>query len=154
MADRLTVGRVSKPHGLSGEVLVLLTTDRRERVAPDTILYTGERQLRIESARPHQNGWLVCFEGIDNREAAEAIRGLELSAPPLVDDETLWVHELVGSVVVETNGTERGIVEAVEANPASDLLVLETGALVPLTFVVEHSAGRIVIDPPEGLFEL
>lgn len=154
MADRLTIGRVSKPHGLHGEVLVLLTTDRLERVAVGATLYDGDRMIRVESARPHLNGWLVNFEGVNSREAAEAIRNHELSAEPLVDEDALWVHELVGSVVVEMDGTNRGVVQAVEANPASDLLVLDSGALVPLTFVVEHVAGRVVIDPPEGLFDL
>jgi 16S rRNA processing protein RimM len=65
----------------------------------------------------------------------------------------LWVHELLGARVVEVDGTERGTVASVEANPASDLLVLDTGALVPLRFVVEHTKDRVVVDTPEGLFE-
>jgi GrpB-like predicted nucleotidyltransferase (UPF0157 family) len=63
------------------------------------------------------------------------------------------VHELVGSVVYDTLGRCYGPVESVEANPASDLLVLPGTHLVPLTFVVETSPGRVVIDPPAGLFE-
>jgi 16S rRNA processing protein RimM len=77
-----------------------------------------------------------------------------LAAEPLDDPDELWVHELVGATVVEVGGAERGRVESVLANPASDLLVLDSGALVPLTFVVERTEGRIVIDPPEGLFDL
>ena len=46
-----------------------------------------------------------------------------------------------------------GRVAAVEANPASDLLVLESGALVPMVFVVEAAAGRVVVDPPAGLLD-
>ena len=71
----------------------------------------------------------------------------------LKPDDVLWVHDLVGAHVVEADGTERGTVTAVEANPASDLLVLDTGGLVPLRFVVFHEAGRVVIDPPAGLFD-
>ena len=55
---------------------------------------------------------------------------------------------------VEVDGTERGVVTAVEANPASDLLVLDTGHLVPLRFVVARDDGRVTIDPPAGLFDL
>ncbi|MGC8466174.1 MAG: ribosome maturation factor RimM, partial [Acidimicrobiales bacterium] len=71
----------------------------------------------------------------------------------------LLVHRLIGLTVRERNGVVRGVVVAVEANPASDLLVLDTNALVPLTFVVEvteESDGTraIVIDAPEGLFDL
>ena len=55
--------------------------------------------------------------------------------------------------MVEVDGTAHGEVVAVEANPASDLLVLEDGSLVPLRFVVERELGRIVVDVPAGLFE-
>ena len=56
--------------------------------------------------------------------------------------------------VVEVDGTPRGVCVAVVENPAADLLELDSGALVPVVFVVEHDADRIVIDPPAGLFEL
>ena len=62
-------------------------------------------------------------------------------------------HELIGSEVVDQHGTERGTVTSVELNPASDLLVLEGGGLVPLTFVVDHTDGRITVDVPDGLFD-
>src|SRR5213079_2325628 len=65
---------------------------------------------------------------------------------------TLWVHELIGTVVYDVNGLFYGRVMEVEANPASDLLVLPQG-LVPLTFVVDQAAGRVTIDPPEGLID-
>ena len=55
--------------------------------------------------------------------------------------------------VCEADGTKRGRVQSVQANPASDLLVLESGALVPLTFLVEQSGDRLVVDVPDGLFD-
>jgi 16S rRNA processing protein RimM len=65
------------------------------------------------------------------------------------------VHELIGSPVVEPDGTDRGVVQAVQDNPASDLLVLDTGALVPLRFLEgRDEQGRLVVDVPDGLFEL
>jgi 16S rRNA processing protein RimM len=63
------------------------------------------------------------------------------------------VHDLVGSEVVEVDGTRHGAVVAVQANPASDLLVMEDGNLVPLRFVVGREDRRIVVDVPAGLFE-
>jgi 16S rRNA processing protein RimM len=63
------------------------------------------------------------------------------------------VHELIGSIVTDATGTERGTVVSVVANPASDLLELDTGALVPLRFLTEHTPGRVVVEAPEGLFE-
>ncbi|HSL58710.1 MAG TPA: ribosome maturation factor RimM [Acidimicrobiales bacterium] len=154
MTDRLEVGRISKPHGIRGEVVVALTTNRHERVAVGAHLWAGGRELVVVTSRPHQGHHLVLFDGVSGRDAAEALRGAVLTAEALDDPDELWVHELVGSQVVETDGTSRGRVEAVQANPAADLLVLDTGALVPLTFVVDRAPGRVVIDPPAGLFDL
>ena len=77
-----------------------------------------------------------------------------MSAPPLDDPAVLWVHELVGATVSEADGTPRGTVVAVLENPASDLLELDSGALVPLTFLVSQADGALVVDVPDGLFEL
>jgi 16S rRNA processing protein RimM len=150
----LEVGRVGRAHGIRGEVAVTLVTDRVERVEPGTTLWVGERCLEIEASRPHQGRFLVRFAGVADRSAAEALHGLVLSAEPLDDPAVLWVHQLVGSeVVAAADGARLGVVTAVEANPASDLLVLEGGGLVPLTFLVRSEPGRLVVDPPAGLLE-
>jgi 16S rRNA processing protein RimM len=159
-ARRLEVGRIGRAHGLRGEVSVMLHSDRPERTATGAVLHgtddTGAtRELIVATARRHQGRWLVGFEGIADRTAAEALRGLVLHADeiPGAPDE-LWVHELVGSTVVDRSGTELGRVTAVEANPAHDLLVLESGALVPMPFVVDRSPGQIVVELPDGLLDL
>lgn len=149
----LEVGRVVKPHGLRGEVVVDLTTNRVERVAPGTVLSTDRGELVIESSSAFQHRWIVQFSGVASREDAEALRGVVLRAEPMEDPDALWVHELIGASVVDMAGVELGVVEAVQANPASDLLVLEGGGLVPLTFLVSHEAGRVVVDPPAGLLD-
>ena len=149
----LEVGRVAKPHGLRGEVVVELFTNRSERMEPGTVLSAPGRSLTIERSSPHLGRWIVQFEGVLSREDADALRGTVLSAEPLDDPDELWVHELIGSKVVGVDGRSYGPVAAVEANPASDLLVLEGGGLVPLRFVVSSGDGRIVIDPPEGLLD-
>ena len=157
--DRLVVGRVGRAHGLRGEVAVRFTSNRPERTQPGAVLYIDDRELVIATSRPHQDRVLVRFEGIDDRTAAEALQGRELSAAPLgddvvLDDDELWVHEVVGAEVQDRSGAGVGRVVAVEANPAHDILVLDSGALVPMVFVVEQRAGVVVIDPPEGLFDL
>ena len=154
MTPRLEVGRIAKAHGLRGEVNVALITDRSERVAPGATLFDGETDLVVVASRPHQDRWIVAFEGVGSREAADALRGRVLWAEPIDDPDALWVHHLIGAKVVETDGTERGVVELVQSNPASDLLVLDTGALVPLAFITGRSAGIVTINPPEGLFDL
>lgn len=149
----LEVGRITRAHGIKGEVVVDLLTDRAERVEPGTVLQTDRGPLTITTSRPFKDGYLVRFAGFTTRTETETLRGLVLRAEAIEDDRELWVHELIGASVVEVGGTERGPVVAVEANPAADLLVLESGALVPLTFVVDIADGCIRIDPPAGLFD-
>lgn len=150
----LQVGRIVKPHGIRGEVIVELITDRSERVAAGSVLQSDRGPMKILYSSSHQGRWIVAFDGVLDRNGAEALRGVVLSAEPLADPDALWVHELIGSSVVDVSGAALGTVAAVEANPASDLLVLEDGALIPLHFVVDHQAGRVTVDPPEGLFDL
>jgi 16S rRNA processing protein RimM len=163
-APLLDVGRVGAAHGLRGEVVVVLTTDRLERVAPGSVLQSDRGPLEVVASRPSKDRHIVRFAGTDDRESAEALRGTVLRAEPLDDPDVLWIHHLVGCTVVELDGTERGVVEAVQHNPASDLLVLAGGALVPLRFVVQGPReevdgrpapdGRIHVDVPAGLFDL
>jgi len=151
----LEVGRITKPHGLTGEVIVELVTDRTERVTAGSVLHApdGPGSMRILRSGPHQGRWIVAFEGIGDRSAAEAVRGLVLYAEALVDPDVLWVHELIGSTVVDTAGVAHGTIVSVIANPASDVLELDTGSLVPARFVTEHEAGRVVVDAPPGLLD-
>jgi 16S rRNA processing protein RimM len=150
----LEIGRVVKPHGLRGEVIVELTTDRTERMAVDSVFESGGRVLRIDAARPHLGRWIVQFDGVDGRDSAESLRGAVLTAEPIEDPSAMWIHELIGSAVVDVGGASLGSVVSVEANPASDLLVLDGGALIPLRFVTDHAPGRLTVDLPTGLLEL
>jgi 16S rRNA processing protein RimM len=160
--ERREVGRVVKAHGIRGEVAVEAFTHRTERFAPGAVLHAGERTFVVAAGRPHQGRWLVAFEGVADRTTAEGLRGTVLSADPLegadevdeLDDDAVWVHDLVGADVVDVAGTPLGRCAAVVENPASDLIELESGALIPLVFAVEHGGGRIVVDPPPGLLDL
>ncbi len=136
-------------------MVVDLITDRTERLAPGSVLHSERGPFEVIAARPHQGKWIVQFAGLVDRSQVEELRGLVLQAAPLDDDsDALWVHELVGATVALTDGTVVGTVASVEANPAADLLVLDTGPLVPVVFVTDHQRGRVTIDPPEGLLEL
>lgn len=153
--SKLEIGRIGRPHGLHGEVVVRAITNRPERFVSGAVFEADGREMRVVSCRPHQGRWLVSFEGVIDRTTAESLRGVLLTAVPLdmsVEGE-LWVHELVGAEVVDLDGEVLGTVEVVEANPASDLLVLGRGKLIPLHFVVDIQPGRIVVDLPQGLLE-
>jgi 16S rRNA processing protein RimM len=152
VAVLLEVGRVTKPHGTRGDVVVELVTDRVERLAPGSVLEGVTGPLTVEQASPHHGRWIVRFAGVTSREGAEALRGA-LQAAPLDDPGALWVHELIGSEVVDATGARRGRVVSVVANPASDLLELDGGALVPVRFVTVRADGVVHVDVPQGLFE-
>jgi len=153
----LEVGRVAKAHGIRGEVLVELTTDRTERVAVGTVLTTkAGRELRVLASTPHHHRWIVAFAGVESRTEAEALHGQALLPESIEDPDALFVHELIGAAVVLAGpgGAEVGVVASVEANPASDLLVLEDGRLIPVRFVTAKEPGQVTVDVPEGLLDL
>jgi 16S rRNA processing protein RimM len=149
----LEVGRISRPHGLGGDVYVDLSTDRTERLDPGSRLWCRGQWLTITASSRLPQRWLVRFAAITDRTAAERFTNTHLYAEPIDDPDALWVHQLIGATVVEVDGTCRGRCVAVIDNPAADLLELETGALVPVTFVVGFDEGVVTIDPPAGLFE-
>jgi 16S rRNA processing protein RimM len=149
------VGRIGRAHGVNGQLYVSLITDRVERVAAGARLLAGSQWLTVVESRQQQQRWLVRFDGVDDRTAAEKLTNSILQAEPLEDDsDALWVHELIGSRVVDQQGIERGQCVAVIDNPAHDILELDSGALVPVIFVVDCRGGITTIDPPQGLFDL
>jgi len=157
VADRpelLEIGRIARPHGIKGDVIVALVTDRLERVATGATLQSDRGPLTIVASQPYQGHHLVTFAEIVGRDAAEKAAGLVLRAEPIDDPDALWVHDLIGARVVDTDGIERGRIISVEANPAHDILVLDTGGLVPVVFVRSADDGVVLIDPPDGLFDL
>jgi 16S rRNA processing protein RimM len=135
--------------------MVTLTTNHDERVAVGTTWWVGDREVTVESTRPHQGRHIVHLSGLDDRDAAAALTGARVFALALdgAPDGEVWVHEVIGASVIDRAGRDHGRVVAVEANPAHDLLVLEGGGLVPMVFVVEHVGDRVVIDPPDGLLD-
>lgn len=153
MTELLEVGTIAKAHGLRGEVIVALSSDRTERLDAGSVLHDGTGSLVVVDAHRHQHRWRVRFEGVDSREAADALRGRTLSAEPLDDPDVWFVHELVGVPVVLGDGSAVGTCVAVLDNPAHDLLELDSGVLVPMPFVTDV-ADVITIDPPEGLLDL
>lgn len=169
----LTVGRVVRPHGVHGEVVVDVRTDEPEdRYAVGAVLITEDPSgapgtLTVAGRRPHQGRLIVAFEGIGDRDAAEALRGVLLQvdsaqvAPPR-DPEEFHDHRLVGLAVVTPAGERVGEVVRIDHAPAADLLVVGRAggrtALVPFVAAmvpeVDLDGGRIVIDPPPGLLDL
>ena len=154
----LEVGHVGRAHGIRGDVFLVLSTDRVERAAVGSRLGVRDRWMTVTGSSNANGKWRVHLDEIADRTEAETYSGTKVYAEPIDDPDELWVHHLVGAAVVEANGIDRGRCTSVLANPAADLLELDTGALVPVTFVtsVDLSGGEVLvtIDPPDGLFEL
>ena len=116
-------------------------------------MWAAGRWFEIATAKKQADRWLVEFVDMKDRNESQLLSNTDLYGEPIDDPETLWVHEMIGSLVVGVDGTEHGTCVAVIDNPAHPLIELDTGFLVPTPFVVAHENGHIMIDPPDGLFE-
>ena len=153
MSDQLEIGRITKPHGLKGDVLVKFVTDRiteRTAVGAELDLASG-RSLVVERAAPPKDRWIVHFEGVNSREAADALHSQLLFADPLEETGDVFIHELIGRRLLTPDGTDHGEIVAIVDNPASDLLERDSGRLVPLVFYVAHDDEAITVEVPAGL---
>jgi 16S rRNA processing protein RimM len=168
---QLVVGRIIRPHGVRGEVVVDIRTDSpAERFAAGSVLATdpaGAGPLTIDGVRPHQGRLLVTFEGVADRDVADHLRGVLLvvesdSIPDPADPDEFHDHQLVGLRAETPEGEMLGEVARIEHAPAADLLVLRLSdgreGLVPfvraIVSEVDLPSGRVVMTPPNGLFDL
>lgn len=161
MTRLVSVGAVTKPHGIRGEVRVHLFNPEsdllldRERV---WVSKEGEppRELAVTSARRHGKGLLLCFEGVADRDAAEALRGLEVGVPrdelPETEDDEYYHVDLVGLSVLTTEGDEVGVVVEVLAYPSVDCLLVRGGGfdrevpiLLPYVHDVDLDKRRVTV---------
>lgn len=166
----VAVGHVARAHGLAGMVVVAAESefagDRFQRGAIlQAMASSVRRELVVEHAAPFQDRWLVKFEGVEDRTAAESLRGMELrvaaeSLPPLPAD-VFYHHALVDCEVVTTLGKVVGRVTRVDGSAGQSVLVVDDGTddvLIPLAKAlcpeIDPARRRIVVDPPAGLLEL
>ena len=144
----LEVGRIEKPHGVRGDVIVRLTTNRVERLAPGAVLHTPTGTLEVVASKSHHDRYLVTFAGVKGREGADELRGYSLWAPPLDDPDELWVHDLIGAEVVDYDellcGKKRASSCGAVTFPVS-LFVQVAGTSIPLALM----SGRV---PPTTCF--
>ena len=164
---QLVAGRITRPHGVRGEVAVHVRTDEPEtRFVVGAVLETDPAEagpLRIESVRSHQGRMLVRFVGHEDRTSAESIVGVRLLVEPTPSDDpdAFYDHELVGLIAVDGTGTPIGTVADVLHQPGHDLLVVgrpdAPPALVPFVAAivpqVDIAAGRLVVHAPPGLLD-
>ncbi|SEG92657.1 16S rRNA processing protein RimM [Actinacidiphila yanglinensis] len=167
---QLVVGRIGRAHGIKGEVSVEVRTDEPEmRLAPGAVLATDPAAagpLTIATGRVHSGRLMLRFEGVSDRNGAEALRNTLLIAevdPTQTpeDPEEFYDHQLIDLDVVTVDGREVGRIAEVAHLPYQDLLVVRRtdGGEVMVPFVTEIvpeidlDEQRAVIDPPPGLLD-
>jgi 16S rRNA processing protein RimM len=168
--DLVAVGRIGPPRGVRGDLFVEPWTDAPdERFAVGSVLRTEPPEagpLTVESLNLSGARMVLRFAGVTERGAAEALRGVRLvvalaQRPPIDDPDEFYASDLVGLLAQTTDGAPLGPVRDVLDIAGADYLVVDvegTERLVPFVAAVvptvDVAGRRVVIDPPDGLFEL
>jgi 16S rRNA processing protein RimM len=161
----IAVGRITRAHGVGGEVAVLPLSQVAGRFEAGSRVLAGEdgdRPLVVVAARPHRSRLLVRFDGVSDRDQAEALRGTYLFVPasesPALPVGEYWTHQLIGCRVDTQEGRPMGRVREVIHTPANDVWVVQDGdvenlipALKDVVSEVDVAAGRIVVREVPGL---
>jgi 16S rRNA processing protein RimM len=164
-AEFVAVGRITRAHGVKGEVAVLPLSQVEERFEPGSRLLAGpgHRPLTVAEVRPDRSRLLVTFEELPDRTAAEAVAGAYLFVPsaavPEPPEGEYWPHQLVGCTVVTDRGDRLGVITEVVRGPANDIWVA-TGdgggeilipALKDVVVSVDVTAGRVEVKAVPGI---
>ena len=167
MSDRVCVGAIAGAFGVRGEVRLKSFCTEPAAIADYAPLESedGAQRFTVAITRPVKNGFAARLGGIGSKEEADALRGTRLFVPrdrlPSLPDDEFYYADLIGLSVYDTGGAVLGEVIAVQNHGAGDLLEIKVPAasatvLLPFTRAdvptVDLGAGRIVADPPEGLF--
>jgi 16S rRNA processing protein RimM len=160
---RVAVGRVTRAHGLNGEVSVLVLSEIEDRFTPGAALLLEDgRTLTVEEVRRHRSRLLVKFTEIPDRTAAESlhhrylfVNETDVPAPP---EGAFWPHQLEGCEVVTEGGRSLGVIREIVQGPANDIWVTgpsETEVLVPalkdVVVSVDVEGRRVVVHEIPGL---
>ncbi len=166
--DLICVASIAGAFGVKGEVRLKSYTSDPEAIEAYNPLVTqdGTRSFDVGVLRPIKNGLSVRLSSVTTKEDADALKGVELFVPrsrlPSLPDDEYYHTDLIGLEVRDTGGTLLGTVKSVQNHGAGDLLEIQGAGLratvlLPFTLAVvptvDLSAGRIIADPPEGLFE-
>ncbi len=168
--DVVAVGRIGPARGVRGDVFVQpWTDDPADRFAPGSVLRTDPVEagpLTVEVANLGGSKLVVHFAGVEDRTAAEGLHGVRLMVPAaqraaLEDPDEFYASDLVGLMARTASGTQLGTVRDVLNLAGAEYLVLDAGGheqLVPFVAAivptVDVAGGVVVVDPPDGLFDL
>jgi 16S rRNA processing protein RimM len=163
------MGIVGAPHGVRGAVRIKSFTDEPASIGSYGALEdeSGERRFTLQIVGPAKGDGMVIanLAGVADRDRAEALRGLRLYLPraalPATAEDEFYYADLVGLAAELEDGARLGKIIAVHDFGAGDMLEIARDegqpVLVPFTRaavpVVDVAGGRVVIDPPDGLFD-
>ncbi len=160
----VAVGRIRRAHGVRGDVLIDVYSDHPDRFVPGSKLHTEDgAPFIVEWVRPHREGVVAHFTGLDDRTAAESLRGQLLfigtEERRSLDADEYWPDELVGLTVIGPQGEALGVVVDVVV-AAQDRLVVEGASgrfdvpfVAELVPEVDLSARVLKLAPIPGLFD-
>jgi 16S rRNA processing protein RimM len=153
---RIALAAIAGAHGVRGELRLKLFSDSGESLSRHEWLYLGGVERRLLSIRDSGKTAIARFDGVNDRSAAEALRGslveVDRSALPPLEEGEYYHADLIGLSAIDREGSVLGTVAAVENYGAGDLLeiALQDGrsSLIPFRpGVAELQGGRIVLDP-------
>ena len=164
----IIIGAIAGAFGVKGEVRLKSFTSDPETIADYSPLLTedGSRSYEVRLTGQLKNGFSAKLSGVHTKEQADGLRGLQLFVPrskfPNLPNDEFYYADLLGLSVFSVGGAELGHIKMIQNHGATDLLEIFTGetgksVLLPFTQInvptVDISSGKIIIDPPEGLFE-
>jgi len=159
--DRVLLGVVAAPHGVRGLVRIKSFTEDPMAIAAYGPLSdeTGRKAYRVEALSVARDAVLARIEGVADRTAAEALRGLRLyaerSALPEAGEREWYEADLVGLAAVGRDGRDWGKVIAFHDFGAGSVMEVSGGVMLPFTDEavpeIDVPGGKVVVDPPAGL---
>jgi 16S rRNA processing protein RimM len=166
-ADLVLLGTVGAPRGIRGDIRIKSFTEVPEDIAAYGPLWNADatRSFSLRVIGEAKGQVLVRFDGVNDRTAAEALKGTGLYVPrsalPAPEEDSFYLVDLIGLSVETTSGEAWGKVKAVHDFGAGDVLELaggpHAGLMIPFSRdtvpEVDLTGGRVVVGPPEGLLE-
>lgn len=167
MTDRVVVGSIAGSYGVNGEVRLKSFCAEPEAIADyrPLIGQDGREFAMLVLTGQVKGGFTARIAGIETKEQADALKGTQLYARrdqlPDPGDDEFYYTDLIGLPVFDTGGAELGQIKSVIDHGAGDLLEIQLPMLSETVFLpftkanvptVDLGAGRLVADPPEGIF--
>jgi 16S rRNA processing protein RimM len=162
----IPVGYVRRAHGIRGDVVVRgLVSDAADRLVAGATLTDGSTVRVVTTHRPHKGDVVLHLEGIEDRDAAEALVGTQfvmgIAERRRLGPDEWWAEDIIGCDVLDGDGNRLGVVTDVVVGAAQDRLAVETtdGRSGEIPFVdalvtrVDQDRRTITVDLPAGLFE-